>query len=184
MWNAATLLCMALLAADSFAAVNGKQVRKDLRHNIFNKRAVAGSVARGGVGTIFNTPHQWGRGPDGFAKRVGTSFGKHIIKQAIQTPVAALHHENLHYQPSGLHGVMPRLEYAVKSTFIVPRTDRPGKTVAIGRISGNMGAGLASQLWMPAAGVGAGIASGGIGLGMDVGIHVAKEFWPRHPKTR
>lgn len=73
----------------------------------------------------------------------------------------------------------PRVKYAVKSTFIVRRTNKPGKTVALGRVSGNMGAGMLSRAWMPAASVGGGVASGGIGLGADVGANVAREFWPQ-----
>jgi hypothetical protein len=171
-----TVLSLAILIATaSMAAVN----RNQLRRRIVNKRAVAGSLARAGVGTAINSPHQWGRGPEGFAKRAGSSFGRHVIKETIQGGVAAAHHENLHYQPSNLQGTWPRMKYAVKSTFIVPRTNRPGKTVALGRVSGNLGAGLISQAWMPAASVGAGVATGGIGLGADVGVNVAREFWPR-----
>lgn len=181
MRKALTLLYVAILASTcAMAAVN----RKGLRHRLIGKQAVAGSVGRAAAGTALNTPHQWGRGPEGFAKRAGSSFGKHIIKETVQTGVAAAHHENLHYQPSHVNGTLPRLEYAVKSTFVVPRTNRPGKTVALGRVSGNMAAGMASQLWMPAAGIGAGIASGGIGLGADVGVNVAREFWPKHRKPR
>ncbi len=179
MRRSCALLYVAILASTCAMAVD----RRELRHKLISKRAVAESAVRAGAGTVVNSPHQWGRGPEGFTKRMGSSFGKHIIKETIQAGVASAHHENLHFQPSNRIGTLPRLEYAVKSTFIVPRTDRPGKTLALGRISGNMGAGLASQLWMPAAGVGAGIASGGIGLGVDVGVHVAREFWPRHPKA-
>jgi hypothetical protein len=101
--------------------------------------------------------------------------------------VAAAHHENLHYQRSNLQGKWPRVKYAVKSTFIVPKTNRPGKkTFALGRVSGNLGAGLISRAWQPAsaAGLGAGLASGGIGLGADVGVNVAREFWPQKKKRR
>jgi hypothetical protein len=176
------LLYVAMLAATGAMA----QVdRKELRYKAIGKGAVAGSVAKAGVGTLVNSPHQWGRGPDGFAKRAASGLGKHIIKETIQAGVAAAHHENLHYQPSNLNGTLPRVEYAVKSTFIVPRTNKPGKTVALGRLSGNLGAGMISQAWMPAAGIGAGLASGGIGLGADVGANVAREFWPpKHRRTR
>lgn len=53
--------------------------------------------------------------------------------------------------------------------------------MAAGRIAGNIGGGLVSRAWQPAsaAGIGAGLARGGIGLGADVGFHVAREFWPR-----
>jgi hypothetical protein len=116
----------------------------------------------------------------GFARRVGSAFGQHLVKGTIEVGVGALDHEDLRYRRSNLHGTWPRVKYAVKSTFIVPRTDRKGKTVAAGRIAGNVGGGLVSRAWQPAsaAGIGAGLASGGIGLGADVGFHVAREFWP------
>ena len=112
---------------------------------------------------------------------LGSALGEHVIKETIQFGVATAHHEDLHYYRSNKHGTLPRLGYAVKSTFIVPRTNKAGKTVAAGRVSGALGAGIISRAWQPAsaAGIGAGVASGGIILGADVGANVAREFWPR-----
>jgi hypothetical protein len=118
----------------------------------------------------------------GFSKRFASALGQHALKYGIQSGVAGIRHEDLHYQRSNLQGTWPRMKYAVKSTFIVPRKNRPGKTVATSRIAGNFGAGMISRAWQPAsaAGIGAGLASGGIGLGADVGVNVAREFWPQH----
>jgi hypothetical protein len=148
---------------------------------LVGKRALIGAAGRATWGQLRNSPHEWGGGVGGFTKRFASSLGQHAIKYGIQSGVAGIRHENLHYQRSNLQGTWPRMKYAVKSTFIVPRTNRPGKTVAMGRISGNLGAGMISRAWQPAstAGLGAGLASGGIGLGADVGVHVAREFWPR-----
>jgi hypothetical protein len=150
-----------------------------------NRGSVTNAAAGATVNHLRNSPHEWGRGPAGFGKRFASGLGHHVVKVGIESGVGAIHHENLHYQRSNLHGTMPRLKYAVKSTFWVPRTNRSGHTVALGRISGNMGAGMVSRAWQPAstAGVGAGLASGGIGLGADVGYHVAREFWPRHRRV-
>jgi hypothetical protein len=177
-------LLLILFTATAFA-VMPRQQGANYRREVLNKRAVAGSAASAAIGTARNSPHEWGRGPAGFAARFGSSFGQHVVKGSIQFGVAAWHHENLHYQRSNLHGTLPRMKYAVKATFIVPKTNRPGrKTVALSRISGNMGAGLISRAWQPAsaAGLGAGLASGGIGLGADVGVNMAREFWPRKHK--
>ncbi|HUK16803.1 MAG TPA: hypothetical protein VLW65_10335 [Bryobacteraceae bacterium] len=150
-------------------------------HRLVSKRSLALAGASAAVGQVRNHPHEWGTGIGGYARRVGSALGEHVVKETIQFGVATLHHEDLHYYRSNLHGTLPRLGYAVKSTFIVPRTDRAGKTVAAGRISGAFGAGIVSRAWQPAstAGIGAGIASGGIILGADVGANVAREFWPR-----
>lgn len=180
------LLCVVILACAVARAEVSRSQLHEYRHRAVGKAAIAGAGVKAGVNTLRNSPHEWGRGPAGFAKRVGSSMGQHVVKETIQFGVAAAHHENLHYQRSNLRGKWPRLKYAAKSTFIVPRTNKPGKTVALGRVSGNLGAGMVSRAWMPAsaAGVGAGLASGGIGLGADVGANVAREFWPRHRRVR
>ncbi len=157
------------------------------RKKVITPQAAARSVAAAAINTARNYPHEWGSGPAGFAKRAGSSFGQHLLKGTIEMGVGALHHEDLSFRRSNLQGTWPRLKFAVKSTFIVPRTNRSGKTLAVGRIAGNMGAGLISRAWQPAsaASLGAGVASGGIGIGADVGVHVAREFWPRgKPKRR
>jgi hypothetical protein len=139
------------------------------------------SLASAGLNQARNYPHEWGQGGAGFAKRAGSAFATHAVKEGIELPLARAFHQDLHYQRSNLQGTWPRLKYAVKSTFIVPRTNKPGKTLATSRIAGNMGAGMISRAWMPAsaAGVGAGLASGGAGIGVDVGVHVAREFLPQ-----
>lgn len=175
-----------MLAAGLAAAVTTRQV-KEYRKGVAGGRAIAGSAASAGFGQLRNRPREWGQGAGGFVKRFGSSLGQHVLKGSIEMGVAAIHHENLRYQPSNRQGFWPRTRYAVKSTFIVPKTNRPGKkTVALGRVSGNIGAGLISRAWQPAssAGLGAGLATGGIGLGADVGVNMAREFWPRkHPKS-
>lgn len=158
----------------------------EYRRKLYGKRALGESAAIAGFGTLRNSPHEWGKGPAGFAKRFASHMGQHALSETIQLGVSTWHHENLHYQRSNLHGAMPRMKYALVHTFVVPRTNRRGKTVALGRISGNMGAGLISRAWQPAsaAGVGAGLASGGIGLGAEVGMNMAREFWPRKHSVR
>jgi len=182
----ATALCVLILTTGGTAAVveyrhpARHRLLHEYQHKIINPAAAARSVASAGLNTARNYPHEWGGGAAGFGKRAASAFGQHIVSGTIEVGVGALHHEDLHYHPSHLQGTWPRLRYAVKSTFIVPRTNRPGKTLAMGRLAGSMGGGLVSRAWMPAsaAGIGAGVASGGIGLGADVGLHLAREFWP------
>lgn len=183
-------LCAAILsAAMAFAAVERpeRQSRlKEYRREAIGPKALAGAGAHAALNQARNAPHEWGRGVGGFAKRFGSAMGQHVAKETIQFGVAAARHENLHYQRSNLQGTWPRVKYAVKSTFVVPRTNKPGRTVAMSRITGNLGAGLISRAWQPAstAGIGAGLASGGIGLGADVGVNVAREFWPQKKHRR
>lgn len=175
------IFAVVLMIGDMPGAVKDTPA-KQYRRRVLNKESAARSAGTAAINTARNVPHEWGGGPVGFAKRAGSTFGQHLVKGTIEFGVSAARHENLHYQRSNLQGTMPRLKYAVKGTFIVPRTNQKGKTVAVGRIAGNMGGGLVSRAWQPAsaAGLGAGLASGGIGIGADVGANVAREFWPRH----
>lgn len=184
--KAAGMLVLTLSVSGVWAAAEHQTSKhsraREYTQKVFSRQAAARSAASAAIGTARNRPKEWGGGVGGFAKRAGSSFGTHVAKESIQFGVATLHHENLHYQRSNLHGKWPRVKYAVKSTFIVPRTNhKKGKTVAAGRIAGNMGGGMVSRVWQPAsaAGIGSGLATGGIGLGADVGANVAREFWPR-----
>ncbi len=174
--TALVAICVAMVTVAPSSAVVKRAI---------NRGSVTNAAAGAAVNHLRHTPREWGGGAGGFAKRFASGLGHHVVKVGIQGGVAAVHHENLRYQRSNLHGTLPRLKYAVKSTFWVPRSNRSGHTVALGRLSGNMGAGLISRAWQPAstAGVGAGLPSGGIGLGADVGYHVAREFWPRHRRV-
>ena len=176
-------MCALLMCASSQGAVRTKV--SGIKR-VVDGRVAAQTAAGAGIGTLRNTPHEWGQGVGGFGKRFASGLGRHVLKTGIQAGVGGLHHEDLHYHRSNLHGTFPRLGYAVKTTFWVPRKNRPGHTVALGRLSGNMGSGLISRVWMPAstAGLGAGVATGGIGIGADVGMNVAKEFWPQHHNRR
>jgi hypothetical protein len=189
MRTALIALSLALLAGPNVGAVEKRAHPRlrEYRRKLYGARAIGGSAAAAGIGTLRNVPREWGGGAVGFGKRFGSYLGEHAVKETIEMGVAALRHEDLRYHPSNLHGTWPRMEYAIKSTFIVPRTNRPGKTVALGRISGSIGSGLISRIWQPAstAGLGAGFASGGISLGAEVGFNVAREFWPRkHVQAR
>ena len=180
------LVCTATIVLSAAEPVGRRETNAEYKRSLIGKRAAIGAVAHATIGEIRNSPHEWGRGVGGFAKRTASAFGQHAVKDTIQFGVATWHHEDLHYRRSNLQGTWPRVQYAIKTTFVVPRTDRPGHTVALGRLSGSFGSGIVSRAWQPAsaAGLGAGIASGGISLGAEVAVNVAREFWPRKKKFR
>jgi hypothetical protein len=187
MHSGLTFVCifaLAVSAAEAGPRHDDSRIRQ-WRRSTFNVRGMAGALASAAVGQARDRPHEWGQGAGAFAKRFISGFGTHVVKGTIETGVAVIHHENLRYQRSNLTGAWPRIEYALKSTFMVPRSNGDGKTVSVARISGAVGGGLISRLWQPAsvAGVGAGFATGGILIGADLGVNVAREFWPhKHHK--
>lgn len=159
---------------------------KQYQEKATDKEAFIGAAAGATIQQAANHPQEWGATWAGFGKRFASSFGKHAVKDGIQLTVAAIRHEELHYQPSGKQGFRPRLKYALLSTVITRKTTTGKKTFASGEVSGALGAGFISRLWQPARlhTFGSGIGSAGITLGVDAGLNVTREFWPeiRHPK--
>ena len=184
MRRAIPIVCAIVLAAGSASPVTRGAHRsrpEEIRHRFLGKRVIAGAAVSATYGEAVNRPREWGRGAAGFGKRAGSALGTHAVKAGIEMGLGKWWHENLHYQRSNLPGTWPRVKYAVKRTFIVPRSNKPGKTFAGARIAGAFGSGLISRAWQPAstAGIGAGFASGGIALAADVGFNMAREFWPQ-----
>ena len=156
--------------------------RQAYKKHTFGSKAVAMTGVRATFGEITGAPKGWGRGVDGFGKRVASGFATHVVKNTIQYPIAAARHEDLRYHPSTDPRFGHRLEHALVSTVVTYKTTTGKKTVASGEISGAVGSGLISRAWQPAAArtIGAGLGSAGISLGAQAGANVVQEFWPRH----
>jgi hypothetical protein len=178
------LIILLILTGNAGAAVRAGS--SEYRHKIYGRRALIQTGGSSLVAHARNTPHEWGRGGTGLAKRVGSAIGTHAVKNTIQYGVAGLRHEDLRYHPSGKHGLRPRMEAALKSTVITRKTTTGKKTVGSGKIAGNFGSGLISRAWQPARlrTVSGGFATGGMMMGADATSNVVQEFWPeiRHPK--
>src|SRR5581483_2901058 len=179
-----------LLSAANIVGAAEPQAQPTARQ--YMKRAVGpGAVVRAGLGAAItqgtNTPSEWGQGAAGFGKRLASAFGKHLVKKAIQYPVAQMRHEALGYERSNQTKFRPMLAHALLATVITRNTTTGKKTVATNEIAGAVGSGFISRLWQPASvrTVSAGFASAGITLGVDAGSNVLREFWPeiRHPHS-
>jgi hypothetical protein len=144
-----------------------------------------GPMVKTAISALFNeainSPTEWGRGMDGFAKRAGNSFGQRAVKATVELGVSDFTHEDLHFHRLGEGSVWTRVKHVMLGTFWVPRDNGPGHTLAAGRITGAFAAGQASRIWMPArvANFGAGVRTSGGTLGLDVGTDLFREFWPR-----
>jgi len=177
------------LAADPDTSVPKSQTSEQegyLHHVFAGPGPFLKSAAGAGISQAKGTPHEWGGGMKGYARRLGSGFGKHIVKSSIRYGVGRLRHEELHYRPSGREGFTPRLKYALVSTVITRKTTTGNRTVAVGEISSVIGSGLISRLWQPASvhTVASGFGSAGISFGADAAYNVVREVWPeiRHPR--
>ena len=169
-----------------YAADPQKPDSQEFVRHTFSPSSGVKAAAGAGINQARDVPREWGGGIGGFAKRLGSSFGTHVVNGSIHFAVASVRHEEWGYRPSGKEGFGPRLKYALLSTVITRKTTDGKQTVAAGELSGAFGSGLISRLWQPASTrtVAKGFTSGGIALAADAGTHVVREFWPeiRHPR--
>jgi hypothetical protein len=153
--------------------------------SVVGRRALIGSAASAGIGQARNSPHEWGRGPAGFAKRFGSSLATGAVKQGIERGVGGiLHEDQKNYVRADRPGFVPKFKSAAENTFWVRHKSSSKRYPAVGRFSGAFGAGMVSRLWQPARlhTVASGAATGGIILGADFGMNLAREYMPDHRK--
>jgi hypothetical protein len=162
------------LAADN-APSNHPYVKR-WKNATIGKGAVARVAVGAAINQVRNHPAKYGGGIAGFGKRLGAGLATNAVNKTVEHAVAARLHEDLDYHPSNKQGVGPRLAYALESTIITHDT-RTGKSrPAVGRLAGHAAAGAFTQGVLAA---GSGAATAGVGLGIDAGANVAREFVPR-----
>ena len=173
-------MCGVTIMAGSAGAQDDNHLR-DFRDKLIWKGPLMKTAFSALFDEAINSPTEWGRGIDGFGKRVANSFGQRAIKASVELAFSPLTHEDLHFRRSGEGSVWQRVKHVAVGTFWVPRDNGPGHTLAAGRITGVLAARQLSRLWMPArvAGFGTCVRNSGGSLGVDVGLDLVREFWPR-----
>ena len=176
----AVALMIALFPAASPAVVHRRTRNRNaerkiqLRHyrkTTFGPGAVAGSAAGAGVKQL--------RRHGDYGHNFASSFGQNALKNTIQLGVGAVRHEDPRStKPRKPPGVMPKLKDAARNTFTVGRFGHKHRSVAAGRISGAVGAGLATHAGAAAAGA----STAGVALGADMAVNTAREFVPDRKK--
>src|SRR4051794_23612344 len=57
---------------------------RDFKRKLIWKGPLAKTAVAAVFNEIRNSPHEWGRGIDGFGKRAGSSFGQRIVKASVE----------------------------------------------------------------------------------------------------
>ena len=179
-----TIILMLLGASGVFAAELGKEKQtsvQEFKENTFGPKALIPTTGGALFGQMINKPDEWGRGVAGFGKRFASGYATLVVKNSIAYPLGAALHEELQYRKSTSTHFGPRLGHALLSTVWTQKTTTGVGTVAIGNISGTVGASLISRAWQPASNRtwSSGFASAGGSFGGQAALNVIREFWPK-----
>jgi hypothetical protein len=137
------------------------------------------AAASAGITQAEGTPKEWGGGAEGYGKRVGNAFARHVLDSTLKYGISAALHEDNRYFVSGQTGFFRRTKYAIKSTLLA-RHDNGNQYFSFSRVGGVAGAAFISRAWQPRSttSAGDGAVSFGISMGSDIGFNVFREFWP------
>jgi hypothetical protein len=144
----------------------------------FGPGALAKSAVRAGYNQLMNSPKEWDGG-EGYGKRFGSAYAKHIIRGTLQYGASTVLHEDDRYLASGRAGFWNRTKYALTSTLLA-RRDNGDRTFAVARMGSFAGAAFISNIWQPpsTSGYGHAASSFGIAVATDAGFNVFREFFP------
>jgi hypothetical protein len=146
----------------------------------FGIESLARSAAGAAISQLNDTPHEWGQGAEGYARRFGNSYAQQIMRQTIMYGASDLLHEDNRFVPSGKSGVFPRLKYAVASTFLA-RKDDGTRRFSFSRFGAAASVAFISREWQPPSENkprDAAVSFGTV-VGSEVGFNVAREFLPK-----
>jgi hypothetical protein len=149
----------------------------------FNATSILASTAAAGIAQWQDSPTEWHQGAEGYGKRLGSIYAKHIVRQTIAFGASSVLHEDNRYIPSGRSGFGTRLKYAIVSTLLARRDDGTQR-LSFSRIGSTAGAVFVSRLWQPPSAntTGHAATSFGVSMGTQIGFNVAREFL--HRKTQ
>ena len=150
------------------------------RRAILRPYTIVGPAFGAGIGQWENEPPEWGQGGEGYARRLASGMGRHLISETIRFGVAAADGEDPRYQRSQETGVWNRARHAIVETF-TSQTSSGTRIPAYSRFAGTYGAAFISNAWYPDSRGTPGYAlrRGSTALGSSLGFHLFEEFIPR-----
>ena len=132
-----------------------------------------------GVTQAMDVPSAWGQGAEGYGHRFGNYFAKQAVQRSLRLGGEQLLHEDNRYFESGKQGVKRRILYALKSS-VMARSNDGTQHISISEIGSIAGASFISRSWQPSTNnsPGDGAVSFGIGMGVNAGTNILREFLP------
>ncbi len=131
-----------------YFSLDSAERRKVLLHRLTGWQAVYETVPGTMIDQARNFPKSWGRGFDGFGKRIGSQYGQFAAGEGIEFGFAAWRQEDPRYHRKATGGFGGRLGHSLAATFVT--NDATGnKTIAGGRLLGIYGSwAVATAAWL------------------------------------
>jgi hypothetical protein len=138
-----------------------------------------GAAVGAAFGQALNTPHEWGQGAAGYARRYASGFSGNFSRQTFSFALESAFHEDPRYFPSEDKGKKQRAFNALKQ-IIRCKTDAGGDSFAYARVFSAFGAGQLINAWQPksSGSVADGVKRSFITLGADAAYNFLQEFLP------
>ena len=132
-----------------------------------------------GWSTVWNSPEEWGRSPEGFAKRMATRTANVTVANGLEAGLGAVWGEDPRFVRKGQGSFGSRIGYVAKMTLLAKYRDG-GTKFAWARGIGNASGNLVQNIWMPPGSNGAARITYNIGVGYSAraGSNAFREFWP------
>ncbi len=106
-------------------------------------RSFITAAATPGFSQAEGTPKEWGRGAEGYGKRIGCAFAQHFMRGTLEYAVSAALHEDNRYFVSGQAAFFRRTKYAVLNTLLA-RHDNGDRSFYFSHIGSAVGAAFIS----------------------------------------
>ena len=150
------------------------------RQSTLSPYTLVGPALGAGIGQWEKEPPEWEEGGEGYARRLVSGVGRHLIAETIRFGVAAADSEDPRYHPSEESGLWQRTRHVIVETF-TSRTAGGTRIPAYSRFAGNYGAAFISNWWYPESRSTAGWAlrRGSTALASSLGFNLFQEFAPR-----
>jgi hypothetical protein len=177
---ATTTISTARNVAQPYIPLTHSQRVHQWTHDMFSVEAVVRAAAGAAILQGMDTPHEWGLGTEGYARRFGSDYAQHVIRQTLIFGASDLLDEDNRYFRSGLTGTGPRMRYAIESTFLARRHDGH-RRLSYSRLTSVAATAFISREWQPRSTSGPSHAELSIAtvLGAEIGFNIAREFLPK-----
>jgi hypothetical protein len=145
----------------------------------YGPEALAESAVYDGYRQLTNFPREWGRGAEGYGKRLGSTLAYSGIRNTLGFGLDTALHQDPRYYRSGEGGMWSRTKHAIRGTLLT-RTDSGGETLAMWRFGSAYGAAFLSNEWYPDRlnTMKVGLEQGSTQIAFDLLGNLRCEFWP------